>query len=141
MSRGYVYGSFDLLHVGRLGPARERGIRCDQLVVGVLSDEAVEVQTGAAPFIPHAERVEIVAHLRGITDVRTHTEGADLWSVWRSTRFDVLFVDPTAPLRNLLESTDDPWPYRVEVLPPATLTASEVLRGALGSTVPRQDVA
>jgi len=60
----FANGAFDLLHVGHvryLEAAREEG---DVLVVGVNSDESVRLSKGSGrPFVPQAERAEIVAAL------------------------------------------------------------------------------
>ena len=36
---GYAPGAYDLFHVGHLNVLREARMRCDHLVVGVVSDE------------------------------------------------------------------------------------------------------
>jgi rfaE bifunctional protein nucleotidyltransferase chain/domain len=61
-------GCFDVLHVGHvryLAGARELG---DVLVVGINSDEQVEIQKGPGrPVLPANERAEIVAALESVT--------------------------------------------------------------------------
>jgi rfaE bifunctional protein nucleotidyltransferase chain/domain len=68
-------GCFDVLHVGHvryLAGARELG---DVLVVGINSDEQVELQKGAGrPVLPAAERAEIVAALESVTYVTIFDE-------------------------------------------------------------------
>jgi D-beta-D-heptose 7-phosphate kinase/D-beta-D-heptose 1-phosphate adenosyltransferase len=60
----FTNGCFDILHVGHvhcLQAARGMG---DRLVVGVNSDESVRLVKGSPrPFIPQAERVEVLAAL------------------------------------------------------------------------------
>ena len=66
----FANGCFDVLHVGHvryLTGARELG---DVLIVGINSDEQVEIQKGAGrPVLPALERAEIVAALEPVTYV------------------------------------------------------------------------
>src|SRR5262249_52801230 len=68
-------GCFDVLHVGHvryLAGARELG---DILVVGINSDEQVEIQKGPGrPVLPATERAEIVAALEAVTYVTIFNE-------------------------------------------------------------------
>jgi rfaE bifunctional protein nucleotidyltransferase chain/domain len=68
-------GCFDVLHVGHVryfAGARELG---DILVVGINSDEQVEIQKGPGrPVLPATERAEIVAALESVTYVTIFDE-------------------------------------------------------------------
>lgn len=68
-------GCFDIFHVGHvryLAGARELG---DVLIVGVNSDRQVAVLKGAGrPFMPEAERAELVASLRPVSFVTVFDE-------------------------------------------------------------------
>src|SRR6185503_17727026 len=68
-------GCFDVLHVGHvryLAGARELG---DVLVVGINSDEQVEIQKGdGRPVLPATERAEIVAALESVSFVTIFNE-------------------------------------------------------------------
>ena len=68
-------GCFDVLHVGHvryLAGAKELG---EVLVVGINSDEQVELQKGAGrPVLPATERAEIVAALESVTFVTIFNE-------------------------------------------------------------------
>lgn len=63
-------GVFDLFHVGHLRYlqyARQQG---SYLLVGVVSDEEVLRTKGFLPAIPLAQRMEIIAALRDVDEVR-----------------------------------------------------------------------
>jgi rfaE bifunctional protein nucleotidyltransferase chain/domain len=68
-------GCFDVLHVGHvrlLAEAREHG---DLLVVALNSDESARALKGAGrPFVPLAERMELVAALAGVDFVTSFGE-------------------------------------------------------------------
>jgi len=61
---GYTQGVFDLFHIGHLNLIRNARAMCDQLIVGVNSDELVAQYKGQRPVIPEAERLDIVQSLR-----------------------------------------------------------------------------
>jgi len=86
---GYAAGAFDLFHVGHLNILRQAKDKCDVLIAGVVSDEMLRLSKGIEPFVPTAERVEIV---RAITYVdRVHVEDTpnkmDAWSKLGFTHF------------------------------------------------------
>ena len=49
---GYASGVFDMFHVGHLNLLRRARHRCRHLVVGVASDEYVEILKGRQPVVP-----------------------------------------------------------------------------------------
>lgn len=78
---GYVPGAYDLFHVGHLNALRQARQLCDVLVAGVVSDEVCEATKGVRPFVPLAERLEIVDAI-GLVDAvyaETTTDKADAW--------------------------------------------------------------
>lgn len=87
---GYVPGGFDMLHIGHLNILRASRQRCDRLVVGVTTDEALLEMKGRGPVVPHHERMEIVAQLRFVDDVVTDYS-SDKRVAWHAHPFDVLF--------------------------------------------------
>ena len=64
---GYASGVFDMFHVGHLNLLRRARHRCHHLVVGVASDEYVELLKGRPPVAPCDERIDIISAL-GIVD-------------------------------------------------------------------------
>lgn len=60
-------GCFDLLHVGHLHSFREAKRHGDVLIVGLNSDESVRALKGKdRPFVPEAQRAEMLAALREV---------------------------------------------------------------------------
>ncbi|WP_244931385.1 adenylyltransferase/cytidyltransferase family protein [Nocardioides sp. W7] len=87
---GYVPGVYDLFHVGHLNALRQARSRCDVLVAGVVSDEVCEQKKGVRPFVPLAERLEIVDAI-GIVDAVFAETTADKADAWRQVGFHRLF--------------------------------------------------
>ncbi len=65
---GYIAGVFDLFHIGHLNMFRRAKEQCDYLVVGVVSDEQVKKNKHKEPFVPFAERLEIVRACRYVDE-------------------------------------------------------------------------
>lgn len=87
---GYASGVFDMFHVGHLNILRKARDHCQTLVVGVASDEFIDLLKGARPVIPLAERCEIIAAL-GIVDEVVIDRSSDKTIVWAERPFDVIF--------------------------------------------------
>lgn len=86
---GYAAGAFDLFHVGHLNLLRHAREHCDVLVAGVVNDEMLRLTKGVDPFIPTAERVEIVRSIRFVDHVHVEDvpEKIDAWRAVRFTHF------------------------------------------------------
>lgn len=134
---GYVPGGFDMLHIGHLNILRAARERCDRLVVGVVTDEALLEMKGRPPVVPHQERMELVAHLRFVDDVVTDYS-ADKRVAWRAHPFDVLFKGDDwlgTPKGIRLEADMRQMGARVIYLPYTPSTSSTMLRQFLTSGI------
>jgi glycerol-3-phosphate cytidylyltransferase len=87
---GYVPGAWDMFHIGHLNILLRAREKCDRLVVGVVTDEALAVAKGRLPIVPLSERTEMVGHLDLVDEVVTDFSSNKL-EVWERVRFDVLF--------------------------------------------------
>jgi len=91
-NKGYVSGTFDMFHVGHLKLIQNAKERCDHLVVGVLSDEAVVRLKKKLPVISIKERLEIIGALKYVDEVDTTTIILiDKIAAWEKYRFDAMF--------------------------------------------------
>ena len=70
----YTVGTWDLLHVGHLSLLEHCKTLGDVVVVGVASDDVVNLYKPNAPVIPLNQRVEMLAALRCIDIVRPYHE-------------------------------------------------------------------
>lgn len=87
---GYAAGAFDLFHVGHLNILKHAKAECDYLIAGVVSDEMVLLTKGIIPFIPLAERLEIVSHIDQVDEARAEVV-PDKLDTWREVGFNVFF--------------------------------------------------
>lgn len=134
---GYVPGGFDMFHVGHLNILKASRARCDRLIVGVASDEALMVMKGRPPVIPHQERMEIIASVGFVDDVVTDVS-QDKRIAWRHHPFDVLFKgdDWKGTVKgDRLEAEMAEVGARVDYLPYTPWTSSTMLREFLKAYV------
>ncbi len=134
---GYVPGGFDMFHIGHLNILRAARARCDRLVVGVATDEALLAMKGRAPVVPHAERMEILSSLRFV-DAVVPDVSADKRVAWRANPFDVLFKGTDwlgTPKGERLEAQLSEVGATVVYLPYTPSTSSTMLRAFLTSAL------
>lgn len=130
---GYAPGVYDLFHVGHLNILKHAKSQCDYLVAGVVSDEMCAVAKGFEPFVPLAERVEIVRHIDLVDDVHIETSPSKL-DVWRTVRFHRIFKgdDWRGTTRGInLERSFAEVGVEVVYFPYTVHTSSTMLRRAL----------
>ena len=71
---GYTTGVFDLFHIGHLNILKNAKSMCDELIVGVTTDELTEKRKNKKPIIPFDERVAIVESIKYVDKVVPQTE-------------------------------------------------------------------
>lgn len=127
---GYVPGAFDMLHIGHIRILKAARERCDVLVVGVTTDEAVTAMKGRVPVIPHSERMEILRCLSFVDEVVPDLS-KDKRVAWSGRHFDVLFKGTDwagTPKGERLEAEMAEVGARVVYLPYTEWTSSTLLR-------------
>ena len=87
---GYTTGVFDMFHIGHLNIIKQAKELCDHLIVGVSTDELVELYKGRKPMIPFEQRIEIVKSIKYVDEVYTQ-RSLDKFDAYDDLKFDVLF--------------------------------------------------
>lgn len=89
---GYVRGAYDLFHVGHLRLLKRCKEHCDYLIVGIDSDELVEIYKNRKPCISEEERSEIVRAIKYVDDtVIVDYHNVDIRNAWELYQFNVQF--------------------------------------------------
>jgi glycerol-3-phosphate cytidylyltransferase len=130
---GYTTGVFDLFHIGHVNLLRGAAARCDRLVVGVTTDELSLARKGKTPVVPYAERADIVASLRFVSDVVPQTT-MNKRQAWDEVRFQRMFVGDDwqgTDSWNAIELDLAPLGVEIVYLPYTAHTSSTILREAL----------
>ena len=87
---GYTTGVFDLFHVGHVRLLNKAKNLCDELVVGVTSDDLVSYKNKKA-VISQSERMEIVSNIKAVDKVVVQ-ESMDKFMMWKKLKFNIMFV-------------------------------------------------
>lgn len=87
---GYTSGVYDLFHIGHLNLLINASSLCDQLIVGVTTDELVAYKN-KKPVIPFQERLEIVRSIKYV-DAAISQPDMDKFKAWEKLKFNILFV-------------------------------------------------
>jgi glycerol-3-phosphate cytidylyltransferase len=91
-NRGYISGVFDNFNIGHLNLIRRSKERCEQLIVGVLADDAVQKVKGKPPTNPLHFRLEIVKAIKYVDEVDVTTlEMLNKIAAWHRYKFDAMF--------------------------------------------------
>jgi cytidyltransferase-like protein len=91
---GYCSVCADILHLGHIRFIQECMKLCDYLIVGVMTDEAIEKYKGQKPIIPYGERSEIVSQIKGV------------YLVVKQEDFSYNCVDPTLGIEVFIDSEE-----------------------------------
>ena len=137
---GYAPGAYDLFHVGHLNILKHARSQCDLLIAGVISDEMFRRVRGTEPFVPLAERIEIVRHVRFVDEVHEETV-PDKVDTWRLLGFHRIFKGDDwrgTPRGERLETDFARVGVEVIYFPYTVHTSSTMLREALAATASGQ---
>lgn len=88
---GYTTGVYDMFHIGHLNIIKRAKLQCDELIVGVSTDELVQKEKKKTPVISFQERMEIVAAIRYV-DMVVPQENKDKFAAWERYHFNKMFV-------------------------------------------------
>jgi len=130
---GYVPGAWDMFHVGHLNMLKRARERCDRLVVGVVTDDALQEAKGKLPVVPFEERLEVVRSLTLVDEV-VRDFSSDKLEVWGRVGFDVVFKGDDwrgTPKGDRLERDMSAVGVRVSYFPYTAHTSSTLLRALL----------
>ena len=87
---GYTTGVFDMFHIGHLNILKNAKAQCEELIVGVSTDELVKEYKNKTPIIPFEERIEIVSAIKYVDRVVPQTT-MNKMAAWEQLHFDALF--------------------------------------------------
>ena len=87
---GYTTGVFDMFHIGHLNIIRKSKELCDQLIVGVSTDEVVKSYKHKTPIIPFDERIAIVSALKYVDRAVPQTS-MNKMQAWEKLHFNAIF--------------------------------------------------
>lgn len=139
---GYTSGVFDLFHVGHLNILRNAKNQCDYLIVGVTTDELCLSRKGTPPFVPFAERIEIVSHINFVDEVVPQAS-MDKLMAWQNLHFNKMFVGDDwkgTPQWNNLEAEFSHLGVEIIYFPYTKHTSSTKLRTIIDNAISHNNI-
>jgi glycerol-3-phosphate cytidylyltransferase len=130
---GYTTGVYDMFHVGHLRILQSASAQCDELIVGVTTDELAFANKAKNPIIPFDERMEIIGALKCVSLAVPQTS-MDKVAAWNERKFDRMFVGDDwkgTPKWNALEEDFAALGAEIVYFPYTAHTSSTMLRVAL----------
>lgn len=88
---GYTTGVYDMFHIGHLNLLKRAKEQCEYLIVGVSTDELVEMCKNKKTVIPYKERVMILEAIRYVDKVVPQND-KNKYGAWEKYKFNVMFV-------------------------------------------------
>lgn len=88
---GYTQGVYDMFHIGHLNLINHAKEYCDYLIVGVNSDELVQLYKNKLPVINQEERRTIVENIKAV-DRCVITTTLNKIEIWKKFHFDAIFI-------------------------------------------------
>ena len=68
--RGYCAVCADIIHIGHVNFIAKCAELCDELTVGIMTDDCIKKYKGRPPILDYAQRAAIVAAIKGVESVR-----------------------------------------------------------------------
>ena len=123
-------GTYDMVHIGHARYFEAAKAHGDILIVGVDSDKKVRVRKGPdRPVVPQSERLEMVAHMRGVDIVTLKEQHHPHWHLIKTVRPDILIASDRTKYNRKEVKELQSYCGRVVVLKPmATTSTSAKLR-------------
>lgn len=132
---GYTTGVFDLFHIGHLRILERAKQNCDELIVGVTTDELSLTYKKKRPVIEFKERLEIVKSIKFV-DLAVPQENMDKFKAWEKYKFNVMFVGDDwkgTPKWNKIEEDFSKVGVEICYFPYTKETSSTLIRKVLES--------
>ena len=88
---GYTQGTFDMFHIGHLNLLHQAKELCEELIVGVNSDQLVKDYKQKVPVVNECDRAAIIAELRCVDKV-VLCDTLKKTDAWQLLHFDAIFI-------------------------------------------------
>lgn len=92
MIRGFLAGSFDVIHPGYIHMFKEAKTKCDYLIVGLHIDPTIERPEKIKPILDYEDRREILLSIKYIDEVIPYKLEKDLLNLIREINPNLRFL-------------------------------------------------
>ena len=92
MKKGFVAGSFDVIHPGYVKMFKECNANCDHFTVLLHSDPTIERPEKLKPILTLDERIEVLSLIKYIDDIESYTYESELYELIIKGEYSVRFL-------------------------------------------------
>jgi glycerol-3-phosphate cytidylyltransferase len=92
MIKGFLAGSFDVIHPGYIHMFKESKSQCDYLIVGLHIDPTIERPEKIQPILSYEDRREILLSIRYIDEVIPYALESDLIQLMKDINPSIRFL-------------------------------------------------
>lgn len=92
MKRGFIAGSFDVIHPGYIAMFKEAKENCDFLIVGLHVDPTIERSEKIKPVLDYGDRFEILSSIRYIDQIYPYKLESDLVKLIKNINPEIRFL-------------------------------------------------
>jgi glycerol-3-phosphate cytidylyltransferase len=92
MKKGFIAGSFDVIHPGYIAMFKEAKEHCDCLVIGLQIDPTIERSEKIKPVLDYWDRFNILSSIKYIDLIYPYTLENDLFNLLKTIKPDIRFL-------------------------------------------------
>lgn len=92
MKKGFIAGTFDVLHPGYITMFEQAKKHCDFLIIGLQTDPTTERPNKMSPVLSYWDRFKLLSAIRYVDQIYPYTTEAELDALLVSLKPDVRFL-------------------------------------------------
>lgn len=92
MKKGFIAGSFDVIHPGYIAMFQEAKKNCDYLIIGLHVDPTIERPEKIKPVLDYQDRFNILSSIKYIDQIYSYKLENDLFSLLREIKPNIRFL-------------------------------------------------
>jgi glycerol-3-phosphate cytidylyltransferase len=92
MKKGFIAGSFDVIHPGYIHMFEEAKNNCDYLIIGLQTDPTIERSEKIKPILDYWDRFKILTSIKYIDQIYSYTLENDLFNLLKTIKPDIRFL-------------------------------------------------
>jgi len=101
MKKGFIAGSFDIIHPGYITMFKEAKEYCDYLIVGLQVDPTIERPEKIKPILDYQDRFNILSSIKYINQIYSYTLEEDLFNLLKIIKPDIRFLGDDYKNKNI----------------------------------------
>jgi glycerol-3-phosphate cytidylyltransferase len=92
MKKGFIAGTFDIIHPGYISMFKEAKENCDYLVIGLHVNSTLERSKKMKPILDYQDRFNILSSIKYIDQIYPYELETDLFELLKNIKPDIRFL-------------------------------------------------